>query len=82
MDKEKRRLKEFEKIKRTGTSTEFDRGVAKTKNKIIDFIKQDIKYQETHLCFDFEKDKPIKWRIEGMNNLIKQIELFDFRRKK
>ena len=47
-----------------------------TISEIIDFIKQDIKYQETHLCFDFEKDKPIKWRIEGMKSLIKKIELF------
>lgn len=77
-DRERRRLKEFEKIKKDGTSTEFDRGVAKTKNKIIDLIKQDISYQETHLQYDYEKDKSIMWRIEGMNNLIKQIELFAF----
>ena len=77
-DRMKRRLKEFEKIKRTGTSTEEDRGIVKAKNKIIGLIKQDIAYQETKLKYDFDKDKPIRWRIEGMNSLIKQIELFDF----
>ena len=37
--------------------------------KILGLIDKDIKFQRTKLTNDFEKDKPIKWRIVGMEEL-------------
>lgn len=37
-------------------------------------IKEDIKYQEGKLTRNFNKDKPLKWRIEGMKHLLIRIK--------
>ena len=40
----------------------------------LDFvIKKDIWHQEGKLTGDFEKDKPIKWRLEAWNYLKQQM---------
>ncbi len=43
-------------------------------DKIITWINEDIKYQKSKLVNDFEKDKPLKWRITGMEFLKNKIE--------
>lgn len=40
--------------------------------EILDEIEKDISYQKTYLAGDFERDKPINWRIEGLKR-IKEI---------
>lgn len=42
---------------------------------IIKLIDEDIKYQNKLLVGNFEKDKPIHWRIIGMKRLKKTIEI-------
>jgi|AntAceMinimDraft_17_1070374.scaffolds.fasta_scaffold28194_5 TRAP-type mannitol/chloroaromatic compound transport system substrate-binding protein len=52
---------------------ELETGI-KTLQEVCKEIKKDIKYQKTKLKGDFEKDKPIAWRIIGFKNLLKLIE--------
>ena len=40
---------------------------------LIKLINTDIEYQKTKLTGDFEKDKPIKWRIVGFKDLKKKL---------
>jgi len=40
---------------------------------ILNIIYNDIGYQTTKLCGDYEKDKAIQWRIKGMQHLIEEI---------
>lgn len=44
---------------------------SKDLEKIID---EDIAYQKKQLIGDYEKDKPIKWRIEGFELLKKKFK--------
>jgi len=48
-------------------------GVLDERERIILLIKKDIGFQKSKLKHDFESDKSILWRIEGMNFLIKKI---------
>jgi len=49
-------------------------------NKIIEIIDEDIKYQMTKIIkeekessLNFEKNKPFRWRIIGMEHIKKEI---------
>jgi hypothetical protein len=44
------------------------------KKKVVErLINNDIEYQRTKLVGNFEKDKPIYWRIFGMEKLKRDI---------
>jgi len=47
----------------------YKKGYEKAKEEIKKAIDRDIEIQEGQLTGDFEKDKPIKWRITGMEAL-------------
>ena len=40
---------------------------------MIKLIEEDIKFQQSRLKQDFEKDKAVEWRIIGMKNLKSEI---------
>jgi hypothetical protein len=40
---------------------------------IIKIINEDIKFQKSQLKKDFEKDKPIQWRITGFESLKQKL---------
>jgi len=66
----------FEEIKTNccakGCNKEFRKWKKQFVKEILDEIEKDISYQKTHLTGDFEKDKPINWRIEGLKRKKKQ----------
>jgi len=45
------------------------------KEEIKEEINKDIEYQKSLLTGDYEKDKPIKWRITGMEALKRRCGL-------
>ncbi len=48
-------------------------GYESAKKEFVKNIKEDIEYQSKNLTGDFEEDKPLKWRMEGMRHLITQL---------
>lgn len=45
--------------------------------EILNWINEDIDFQERCLTLDYEKDKPSNWRIIGMRHL-KELILVNF----
>jgi|SRR6056297_4249019 len=64
----------FEKTPETSLEEEWkEKGKQDERERIKKEINKDIEYQKSLLTGDFEKDKPIKWRITGMEALKKRI---------
>ncbi len=63
----------YEKSTRKGQSYEDIIWMLIGNKEILKLIDKDIEYQKTKLVGDFEKDKPIKWRIVGFKNLRSRI---------
>ncbi len=51
----------------------FVQGYESLEENILRLIDKDIEYQKSKLTGDFEKDKPTKWRITGMEYLKKEL---------
>ena len=51
----------------------FVTGYEILEENILKLIDKDIKYQKTKLIRNFEKDKPINWRITGFEYLKKEL---------
>ena len=51
----------------------YQAGVREEKERIIKLIKKDIEFQSSQLKKDFELDKAILWRVDGMEFMIEKI---------
>ena len=52
----------------------FVKGYEFLEENILKLIDGDIEYQKSKLTGNFEKDKPLKWRITGMEYLKKELK--------
>ena len=53
--------------------SDYLKGLRTERERITNLIKKDIEFQSSKLKHDFESDKAILWRIEGMKFLINKI---------
>ncbi|MFO7881186.1 MAG: hypothetical protein R6U52_01445 [Kosmotogaceae bacterium] len=72
-DRTKRRLKEFEKIKNTGTSTEFDSGYQKAVTDLLKFIKKQKQQRKKIYTLNNVSVSP-KIALSILTEIIKNIE--------
>ena len=76
LEKKKKKLEtRFNEVE-LGSSGEYLEVEAELKQtkEICKMIEEDIAYQKTKLTGDFEKDKTIKWRIIGFEELLNKIK--------
>ena len=55
--------------------SEYQQGGEDMLSDVFELIEQDINFQKTRLENDFEKDKAINWRIQGLEWLKEKLEI-------
>jgi len=74
LKKETKKLNIDENRRAGKTTRSYFEFKIQTLKEVSNLIDEDIKFQRSKLTNDFEKDKSIKWRIVGMEELKLRIE--------